>query len=52
MGIDSCAMDTLDAKKQFLSAAVEREALVFFAHDPATAFTRIRLEDGKWTIQR
>ena len=52
MGIDSYPMDTLDAKKAFLATAVERHALVYFAHDPEVASARITGQNGKWTLQR
>jgi glyoxylase-like metal-dependent hydrolase (beta-lactamase superfamily II) len=51
MGIDSYPMETLDAKKAFLSAAAERQARVFFAHDPSAASVHITGQPGKWTIQ-
>ena len=52
MGIDSYPMDTLDAKKAFLQEVAEREALVFFDHDPAIAAARIMKQNGKWAIQQ
>ena len=52
MGIDSYPMETLDAKKAFLATAAERNALVYFAHDPEAASARIITQNGKWTIQR
>jgi glyoxylase-like metal-dependent hydrolase (beta-lactamase superfamily II) len=51
MGIDSFPMETLDAKKAFLTAATERQARVFFAHDPERASGHITGQNGKWTIQ-
>jgi hypothetical protein len=52
MGIDSYPMDTLGAKKAFLAMTVERNALVYFAHDPEIASARLTGQNGKWTIQR
>jgi methylmalonyl-CoA epimerase len=51
MGIDSYPMETLDAKKAFLATATERNAQVYFAHDPAVASAHITGQNGKWTIQ-
>jgi glyoxylase-like metal-dependent hydrolase (beta-lactamase superfamily II) len=52
LGIDSYPMDSLTAKQAFLREAVEREALVFFDHDPAVPMARIREQNGKWHIQQ
>jgi glyoxylase-like metal-dependent hydrolase (beta-lactamase superfamily II) len=46
-GFDLYPMDTLAAKKRFVSDAVEKRTLVFFEHDPAVAAGYIREEDGK-----
>ena len=46
MGFDLYPMDTLASKKQFVKEAVEKETLVFFAHDPATPAGYIREQDG------
>ncbi len=47
MGIDLYPVDTLTAKKAFIAEAEERDALVFFPHDPAVAAGRIQQHDGK-----
>jgi len=52
LGIDSYPMDSLAAKHAFLREAVERDALVFFDHDPAVPMARITEQNGKWHIQR
>jgi hypothetical protein len=43
-------MDTLAAKQRFVRGAVERETLVFFAHDPAVAAGYLRERGGKLTV--
>ncbi len=47
MGIDLYPVDTLTAKKAFITEAEERTALVFFPHDPMVAAGRIQQHDGK-----
>ncbi|MBZ5558372.1 MAG: methylmalonyl-CoA epimerase [Acidobacteriia bacterium] len=47
MGYDLYPMDTLAAKQQFVKEAIEKEILVFFAHDPVVAAGYIREENGK-----
>jgi methylmalonyl-CoA epimerase len=47
LGYDLYPVDTLDAKRAFLREAVEREMLIVFEHDPATAAGYIREEGGK-----
>jgi glyoxylase-like metal-dependent hydrolase (beta-lactamase superfamily II) len=47
MGYDLYPMDTLAAKKQFAKEAMEKDILVFFAHDPAVAAGYIREQEGK-----
>ena len=47
MGIDLYPVETLAAKKAFIREAAEREALVWFPHDPVTAAGRIQLQNGK-----
>ena len=47
MGYDLYPMDTLAAKKAFLTEAIEREMLVLFEHDPTIAAGYIREEGGK-----
>jgi methylmalonyl-CoA epimerase len=51
MGFDLYPMDTLAAKKSFVKEAIEREMLVFFEHDPASAAGFIREHDGKRRIE-
>jgi glyoxylase-like metal-dependent hydrolase (beta-lactamase superfamily II) len=50
-GIDLYPVDTLSAKRQFVSEAVDREILVFFVHDPAIAAGYIRERNGRRTIE-
>ncbi len=50
MGYDLYPMDTLAAKKAFLTEAVETNMLVFFEHDPAVPAGYIREEHGKRRI--
>jgi methylmalonyl-CoA epimerase len=45
-GDDLYPMDTLAAKKRFVTEAVETDMLVLFAHDPAVAAGYIREQDG------
>jgi glyoxylase-like metal-dependent hydrolase (beta-lactamase superfamily II) len=45
-GFDLYPMDTLVAKQAFVREAEEREALVFFVHDPHVAAGRIVTKDG------
>jgi methylmalonyl-CoA epimerase len=47
MGYDLYPLDTLAAKPSFVKQAIERNALVFFEHDPAVIAGYIREEDGK-----
>jgi len=47
MGYDLYPLDTLAAKPLVVKEAIEREALVFFEHDPSVAAGYIRKEDGK-----
>ena len=46
-GYDLYPMDTLGAKKQFVKEAMEKDTLVFFAHDPAIVAGYVREHDGK-----
>ncbi len=46
-GYDLYPMDTFGAKKQFAKEAMDKDILVFFAHDPAIAAGYIREQDGK-----
>jgi methylmalonyl-CoA epimerase len=50
MGYDLYPMDTLAAKKAFLAEVMEKDALVFFEHDPAVAAGHIREENGKRAV--
>ena len=47
MGIDLYPVDTLAAKNAFLKEAGERNALVFFPHDPNVAAGHIRQHEGR-----
>jgi glyoxylase-like metal-dependent hydrolase (beta-lactamase superfamily II) len=47
MGFDLYPMDTLASKKAFYKDADEKNALVFFEHDPAVAAGYLREEQGK-----
>jgi glyoxylase-like metal-dependent hydrolase (beta-lactamase superfamily II) len=47
MGYDLYPMDTLASKKAFYKEAMEKNALVFFEHDPVVAAGYIREEQGK-----
>ena len=51
MGFDLYPVDTLVAKQQFLKQAIEKEMLVFFEHDPATAAGYITERNGKRSVQ-
>lgn len=51
MGIDSYPVETLSVKKAFLREAMERDALVFFEHDPAVVAGHLGEQDGKWHIR-
>ncbi len=50
VGYDLYPMDTLAAKKAFLTEAVEREILVFLEHDPHIAAGYIHEQDGRRTV--
>jgi len=52
MGYDLYPMDTLAAKKAFFKDVAEKDALVFFEHDPAVAAGRIKEDKGKRTYER
>jgi len=47
LGYDLYPMDTLASKKAFYKEAIEKNALVFFEHDPVVAAGYIREEQGK-----
>ena len=47
MGYDLYPMDTLAAKKAFFRDVAEKQALVFFEHDPTVAAAYIREDKGK-----
>jgi hypothetical protein len=51
MGFDLYPMDTLAAKKQFVSEAIANQTLVFFEHDPAVAAGYIREQNGTRIVQ-
>jgi len=52
MGYDLYPMDTLAAKKAFFKDVAERDALVFFEHDPAVPAAYIREDKGKRRYER
>jgi methylmalonyl-CoA epimerase len=52
MGYDLYPMDTLAAKKAFFADVADRNALVFFEHDPAVAAGYIKEDKGKRTYER
>jgi glyoxylase-like metal-dependent hydrolase (beta-lactamase superfamily II) len=52
MGYDLYPMDTLAAKKAFFADVAEKNALVFFEHDPSVAAAHIREDKGKRTYER
>jgi len=52
MGYDLYPMDTLAAKKAFFADVADRNALVFFEHDPSVAAAYIREDKGKKTYER
>ena len=52
MGYDLYPMDTLAAKKAFFADVAQRDALVFFEHDPAVAAAYIREDKGKRRYER
>ena len=49
MGYDLYPMDTLAAKKTFFKDVAEKQALVFFEHDPSVAAAHITEDKGKRT---
>jgi methylmalonyl-CoA epimerase len=51
MGIDAYPLDTFAVKQTFLKDVRDRDALVFFAHDPTIAAGRVAEQNGKWHIQ-
>jgi methylmalonyl-CoA epimerase len=50
MGYDLYPMDTLAAKRAFVKTAIERQALVFFEHDPVVAAGYLREREGARTV--
>jgi len=52
MGYDLYPMDTLAAKKAFFADVAEKDALVFFEHDPAVAAAHVREDKGKRRYER
>ena len=52
MGYDLYPMDTLAAKKAFFADVAEKNALVFFEHDPSVAAAYIREDKGKRRYER
>ncbi|HUF47020.1 MAG TPA: MBL fold metallo-hydrolase [Vicinamibacterales bacterium] len=51
MGYDLHPMDTLAAKRRFLTGAVERGTVVFFEHDPVLPAGIIRETGGRHTVE-
>jgi hypothetical protein len=51
MAFDLYPMDTLTAKQQFVQEALDKDMLVFFAHDPAVAAGYIREHNGKRQVE-
>jgi methylmalonyl-CoA epimerase len=50
--LDLYPMDSFAFKQRFLREAIDREHLIFFAHDPAFSAGYIRETDGKRFVQR
>ena len=50
-GFDLYPLETLAAKQQYAKEAIEKEALVFFPHDPAVTAGYIKEQDGKRVVQ-
>ncbi len=51
MGYDLYPMDTLAFKRTFLRAAIDREYLIFFEHDPVIVAGYIREKDGRKYVE-
>ena len=45
------SLDTLAFKRTFIRAAIEREYLIFFEHDPVVAAGYIRERDGRKYVE-
>jgi methylmalonyl-CoA epimerase len=52
MGYDLFPMETLAFKRQFIRAAIDREYLIFFEHDPRVAAGYIRETDGRRFVEQ
>jgi len=52
MGYDLFPMDTLAFKRQFIRAAIDREYLIFFEHDPLISAGYIREKDGRRYVEQ
>ena len=52
MGFDLQPMETLATKKAVYARAEERDALLFFEHDPAIVAARLRGAVGNRTVER
>lgn len=50
MGYDLYPVETLTNKKRLLAAAEERDAILFFEHDPSVVAARVRTAAGKRTL--
>ncbi len=51
MGCDLYPVDSLTTKKALLKQVCDREALLFFEHDPAMAAGHVRESDGRRTLE-
>lgn len=52
MGYDLFPMDSLRVKRQFIRAAIAREYLIFFEHDPHVSAGYIREQDGRRYVEQ
>jgi glyoxylase-like metal-dependent hydrolase (beta-lactamase superfamily II) len=50
--LDLFPMESYAFKQRFLRAAIDREHLIFFDHDPAVSAGYVREKDGKRFVQR
>jgi len=50
MGYDLYPLETLTTKKRLLQTAEQRDAVLFFEHDPRVAAARVRTVDGVRTL--
>jgi glyoxylase-like metal-dependent hydrolase (beta-lactamase superfamily II) len=52
MAYDLFPLEIIETKKKMLDAALEREWIVVFEHDPYTPFARIDKKGGRYTIRK